>query len=270
MDLAYDDVGSGPVVLLVHAGIADRRMWRHQVPALSERHRVIAVDERCHGDSPWAAERTPHADLLGLMDHLGIDQAAAVGCSNGGRTIVDAALAAPSRFDRLALIAAGLSGFAMRPSWLELWQDRVYGSLGPERLAAYRGGADLTDAEAERIAVLQTRMLVAGPDRDETALAPDVWELAVDMALREIRTPESDEVLLEPPAVGRLHELTMPVLVLSGDADVPEILDMSRAYATGIPGARHVRIPATGHLPPLERPDEVNAALLAFLGDAES
>jgi pimeloyl-ACP methyl ester carboxylesterase len=270
MDLAYDDVGSGPVVLLVHAGIADRRMWRHQVPALSGRYRVIAVDERCYGDSPWAAERTPHEDLLALMDHLGIEKAAAVGCSNGGRTIVDAALTAPSRFSRLALVAAGLSGFEMRPSWLKLWQDRVYRSLGPERLAAYKDGADLTDEESERIAVLQTRMLVAGPDRDETALAPDVWELAVDMALREIRAPESEEVLLDPPAAGRLHELTMPVLVLTGDADVPEILDMSTAYATGIRGAQQVRIPATGHLPPLERPDEVNAALLAFLGAPES
>ena len=265
MDLAYDDVGSGPVVLLVHAGIADRRMWRHQVAALSERFRVIAVDERCYGDSPWAAQRTPHADLLAVLDHLGVAPAAAVGCSNGGRTIVDAALTAPSRFSRLVLVAAGLSGFEMRPSWPELWQDRVFSAL-----AGYRRGDHLTEEESERIAVAQTRLLVAGPDRDESALAPDVWELALDMALREIRTPDSEEVLAEPPAAGRLHEVGVPVLVLTGDADVPEILDMSEAYATGIPGARWERIPAAGHLAPLERPDEVNAALLAFLDDARS
>jgi pimeloyl-ACP methyl ester carboxylesterase len=270
MDLAYDDIGTGPVVLLVHAGIADRRMWRHQVTALAAHYRVIAVDERCYGDSPWAAERAPHEDLLAVLDELGIAAAMAVGCSNGGRTIVDAALTAPSRFSRLVLIAAGLSGFEMRPEWLRMWMDRVYSTLGDERLAAYKDGADLTDEESERIAAAQTRMLVAGPDRDESALAPEVWELAVAMALREIRTPESDERLVEPPAVGRLGEISVPTLVISGDADVPAILDMSEAYATGIRGARRVRLTATGHLPPLERPDEVNAALLAFLGDAES
>jgi pimeloyl-ACP methyl ester carboxylesterase len=270
MDLAYDDVGAGPVVLLVHAGIADRRMWRHQVVALAERYRVINVDERCFGESPWAANRAPHVDLLALMDHLGIEIAAAVGCSNGGRTIVDAALTAPSRFSRLALIAAGISGFEMRPTWLKLWQDRVYSTLSPERFEAYKQGADLTDEESERVAVAQTRMLVAGPDRDESALAPEVWELAVAMALREIRAPESDETLVEPPAAGRLGEIAVPTLVLSGGADVPEILDMSEAYATGISGARHQRLPDTGHLPPLERPEQINAALLTFLGEIGS
>lgn len=265
MDLAYDDVGSGPVVLLVHAGIADRRMWRHQVAALSAHHRVIALDERCYGESPWAATRAPHLDLLALADHLGIASAAAVGCSDGGRTVVDAALTAPPRFSKLVLIAAGLSGFEMRATWLKLWRDRVYGTLTPERFAEFAAGSPLTDEESVRIAEAQTRMLVAGPDRDETALTPEVWELALDMALREIRTPDTEDTVVDPPAVDRLGEIAVPTLVVTGGADVPEILDMSEAYATGIPGARRVHLPATGHLPPLERPDEVNAALLAFL-----
>ncbi|MFC7646415.1 alpha/beta fold hydrolase [Streptosporangium lutulentum] len=68
-----------------------------------------------------------------------------------------------------------------------------------------------------------------------------------------------------PPAITRLHEVELPTLVVTGLADVPEILALSNLLVEGIKGARGVEFPRTGHLPPLERPDEFNAALLDFL-----
>ncbi|MGW4297002.1 alpha/beta fold hydrolase, partial [Micromonospora chersina] len=105
--LAYDEAGSGTPVVLLHAGIADRRMWRHQVPALAARHRVIAVDLRGYGDSELPP--TPfahHDDVIGLLDALGLAQAALVGCSFGGKVAVDTALAYPDRVAALALFGA--------------------------------------------------------------------------------------------------------------------------------------------------------------------
>lgn len=69
--LAYDDTGSGTPVVLLHAGIADRRMWREQVGPLAARHRVIALDLRGYGDSELPP--TPfahHDDVAGLLDAL--------------------------------------------------------------------------------------------------------------------------------------------------------------------------------------------------------
>ncbi|WP_205856450.1 alpha/beta fold hydrolase, partial [Phytoactinopolyspora endophytica] len=81
-DLAYDDAGSGPVVILVHAGLADRRMWDHQFAALSTTCRVIRYDWRGRGessDSEHEGEVAHHEDLLTLMDALDVERAALVG-----------------------------------------------------------------------------------------------------------------------------------------------------------------------------------------------
>lgn len=63
----------------------------------------------------------------------------------------------------------------------------------------------------------------------------------------------------------RLGEVAAPALVLSGQCDVPEIREVSDELTAGIPGAHHVALPDTGHLPPLERPQAVPAALRDLL-----
>src|SRR5271156_4735461 len=107
----YDEAGRGSAVVLVHAGLADRRMWDHQFGALSQRHRVIRYDWRGYGESSDAAgEIARHEDLLALMDALRVDQAALIGCSFGGATALDVALAAPARVTALGLICSAMSG----------------------------------------------------------------------------------------------------------------------------------------------------------------
>src|SRR5256885_3985448 len=96
--LAYDDEGAGPAVVLVHAGIADRRMWRPLTDLLASRHRVVAYDLRGYGEStPPTPSLAHHDDLVGLLDALGIEHATLVGCSFGGAVAVDTALAYPDR-----------------------------------------------------------------------------------------------------------------------------------------------------------------------------
>ncbi|MEU2715874.1 hypothetical protein [Streptomyces sp. NPDC007205] len=110
--------------------------------------------------------------------------------------------------------------------------------------------------------------LVAGEGRDHTALCPGVWRRAVEMdrpARQRIWSgPRATELTARPAARERLAEVSVPTLVISGRCDVPEILEVSALLAREIPGARHIELPDTGHLPPPERPAEVTAALEEF------
>ena len=71
------------------------------------------------------------------------------------------------------------------------------------------------------------------------------------------------------PAAGRLGEITVPTLVVTGDRDVQCTLESSRDIAAGVPGARAVTMPATAHLPNLEKPDDFNGLALEFLCSGE-
>ncbi|TDE08914.1 alpha/beta fold hydrolase [Jiangella asiatica] len=271
-DLAYDDAGAGPAVVLVHAGLADRRMWDHQFTALSAHHRVVRYDWRGYGGSGDASGEFAHyADLLGLLDALGIERATLVGCSYGGAYAVDVALTAPDRVTSLVLVSSGLSGHEWPAEMGELARARIHAALPPQRLRAYRertaASVDADDVTA--MAEAQLALMVVGPDRERGDLDPRVWERALTMCRlvfqREWSGPAYTEVGLRPPAKGRLHEVRTPALVVNGLADLSYIQDVSGMLADGIAGARRVDLPDTGHLPPLERPEQLTALLADFL-----
>ncbi|MBA3390029.1 MAG: alpha/beta fold hydrolase, partial [Rubrobacter sp.] len=80
----YETLGDGDALFLVHAGIADRRMWDPQMETFSRQYRVIRHDMRGFGETPTiAGPYSHHEDLRGLLDHLGVERAAFVGCSMG-------------------------------------------------------------------------------------------------------------------------------------------------------------------------------------------
>ncbi len=109
---------------------------------------------------------------------------------------------------------------------------------------------------------------MAGEGRDRTAVCPEVWRRAVEMGRltrqRIWSAPRATELLPRPPARERLAQVTTPTLVISGLCDVPEIREVATLLQQEIPGARHIELPDTGHLPSLERPVEVTAALEGF------
>ncbi|MER7458894.1 alpha/beta hydrolase [Micromonospora sp. NPDC126480] len=254
--LAYDDRGTGTPVVLLHAGIADRRMWREQVDALAARHRVIALDLRGYGESELPP--TPfanHQDVVGLLDALGLDRAALVGCSFGGAVAVDTALAHPDRVTALALLGSAVSGHEWSDEFHDLW-DMLIGDVDPDDLDA--------NAAAE------VRFWVVGPARRPEDVDPALIAFAHELDRRALAAEQAlsavDGVDLDPPAIGRLGELRMPVLVTAGAADVPDINRLADRIAAEAPRAiRLPDIPDAAHLLPLERPAEVNAALLDFL-----
>ncbi len=255
-NLAYDDTGDGTPVLLLHAGIADRRMWREQVPALATRHRVITVDLRGYGDSELPTDPfAHHDDVVGLLDALGLPRAALVGCSFGGAVALDTAFAYPDRVDALALFGTAVSGSEWSDEANDLWDDLV-GETDPEDFAATAAG--------------EVRFWVVGPARRPEDVDPELIRFAEEMDRRalaaELALSAVDVAELDPPAIERLGELRVPVLVAAGAADVPDIGRLADRIAAEVPGAvRLPDVPDAGHLLPLERPDAVNGALLDFL-----
>ncbi|GEP59148.1 alpha/beta fold hydrolase [Reyranella soli] len=106
----YATFGSGPPVILLHGGLANANYWGNQVPELARDHRVIVMDSRGHGrstrDSRPFGYTLMASDVIGLMDHLGIPQAAIVGWSDGAIIGLSRAMSHPGRVSRLFAFAA--------------------------------------------------------------------------------------------------------------------------------------------------------------------
>jgi pimeloyl-ACP methyl ester carboxylesterase len=257
--IGYDRAGPRqdlPVVL-VHAGIADRRMWEPQWPALTAEHDTVRLDLRGFGDSderPRGA-LAPVQDLLDTLTALGIERCHLVGASYGAGVAVEAALTRPEQVASLLLSAPGGSLITEATPDLRRFFDA-------ERSALER---DDLDAAVEANLV----WWVGGPDRDLGDVDPAVGDQVRQMQRRAFEIAaawgEVEEAELEPPALDRLADIEVPTLVLVGGLDLDAIVDTARRVTDGIPGARHVDWPDTAHLPSMERADDFSALLLDWL-----
>ena len=234
-------------VLLLHAGIADRRMWAPQVAALEAAgHNVVAPDLPGFGDTALTPPTVDYVEFAaGLLDGA----AAVVGCSFGGRVALELAGSKPELVARLVLVAPGLASTE--------WSEEAQAGFAEEEALIESG--DLTGAAEQ-----QARMWLA-PDS-----SADVRELTVAMTVRSYdqQLPFEDEVRAvwpEPSAETRLAELDVPTLLVVGDADLPELRSLAERLAHELPDAGLATIEGAGHLPSLERPDELNRLLLDFL-----
>jgi 3-oxoadipate enol-lactonase len=252
--IAYDVAGSGPPVLLLHAGIGDRRMWDAQVPAFAEHFTVIRYDARGFGETRKPdAPFSPYQDAIALLDHLGFPRAHFVGVSMGSQTAIEAAIVAPERVSALVAVAAR-TGTPVSPALRAGW-DRVN--------ELYEAG-DIPGAVEYEL-----RMWVDGPDRSVDAVDPEMRERVREMnAALFVRDDEAgEEIPLDPPAAERLAEISAPTLIVYGDKDVIDVRQAAGPLAAAIPDARLAVIPDAAHLPQMERPELFNEIVLGFLRD---
>src|SRR2546422_2147715 len=112
--LAYESTGAegGADVLLVHAGVNDRRSWRHVIDRLAPRHRCVSFDMRGYGETTYEREDGWSAvgDAVSVLDAAGLERAVIIACSIGGQLAIDLALAHPQRVAGLALIGSAIGG----------------------------------------------------------------------------------------------------------------------------------------------------------------
>jgi pimeloyl-ACP methyl ester carboxylesterase len=105
----YEVAGEGEPLVLVHAGIADSRMWEGQLPAFADRYRVIRHDMRGFGMTAMVeGPFSHHEDLRALLDSLDVERAHLVGCSMGGGAVLDFALEYPQSIGNLVLVGSAV------------------------------------------------------------------------------------------------------------------------------------------------------------------
>ena len=253
----YEVAGAGHGLVLIHAGIADSRMWDDQFSVFAQHYRVLRYDLRGYGKS--ACPPGPYAlrdDLHALLQHLNIAKAHLIGVSMGGSLAVDFTLTHPEMVSALIPVCAGLGGF-------EAPDDPAETAYIKRMEEAYHAG------DKERLNELEVHLWVDGLGRTPDQVSPTIRERVREMnglALsREAETDQSEPQRLDPPAAGRLSEIHAPTLVIIGDEDLPGVQATANKLATDISGAQKSVIHNTAHVPNMERPDEFNRLVLDFL-----
>ena len=188
--LYYEVAGSGKPVVLVHAGIADHRMWDDQLVPFAERYQVIRFDQRGFGQS--SAPIGPFAfydDLYLLLRELSVTRAVCIGGSLGGATAIDLTLTHPEMVDALVLVGSGLGGMEwppLTPVELELFSQVE---------EAAKSGDFATANEIE------VHIWVDGPERNPDAVNPGVRARVREMNLQTF-TLHGENEQVEPQALG--------------------------------------------------------------------
>ena len=247
MMISYDVAGAGPALVLLHSTVCDRRMWDPQWPVLVDAgYRVVRCDFRGYGETP--VPRGPHndaEDVLELAGELGLGPVALVGASYGGMVALEIAARWPRQVSALALVCAAMPEHEPTDVLRGFWQQErelieagdIAGAV--ELNVATWLGPEADEATRERVRLMQRhafQVQLAAPQEYEPA------EVSVD-----------------------LGAITAPSLVVSGAKDLPDFRMIAARLAALLPGARLVELPWAGHLPTLERPQELSGMLTVFL-----
>ena len=255
----YEERGEGTAVVFIHAGIVNLHMWDEQIDVFAQNYRVIRYDMRGWGQTVRTpGEFSDVADLHGLLQHLGVAQAAVVGCSFGGKTAIDFALVHPEMVSALVLVGAAVGGFD--------WQAADFGEKDAAMEAAYDRG------ERELSAELETQIWFDGPKRTPEKVDQAARGRVYEMVLNHHKLLEpvgSRRIELYPPAIERLSEITAPALVLVGQEDVADIRAIGELLTEKLPIVDElVVMQDTAHFPNVERPSTFNRLVLDFLEKA--
>jgi pimeloyl-ACP methyl ester carboxylesterase len=250
--IAYEDVGQGFPLILVHGHPFDRSMWRDQVRAFRAHYRVITFDLRGYGETTVIPGKTPLGefarDIAGLLDHLGVDDVILGGLSMGGQIVLEFYRLFPRR--ARALILADT--FAQ----LDTDERRQERYNTAERLMNEGMHAYADEVLPKMIA---PRTIERQPEVAAHVLSMmrGTSPAGAAAALRG-RAERQDYTPLLP-------EITAPTLIIVGGDDEFTPISDAEFMRERIPNSRTAVIEATGHMPNLERPDEFNRVVEEFL-----
>ena len=256
--LYFELAGTGTPFVMIHAGIADCRMWEAEFAHFVQSHQVLRFDMRGYGKSPPAAgEFNIQDDLRALLAFLDIGAPVILmGCSIGAGLAIDYALTHPEDVQSLILVGGEPAGFEADVEWPE--------ELFAQSEQAFKSG------DADRVAEIDMRIWFDGFGRSAENLNREARKRGFEMA-RLVAEHELKGIgthvrkTFENPAVDRLAELKMPSLVIIGENDLP-ILKLAADYlTTHIPDATRALISDAAHLPNLEHPEQFRAIVEDFL-----
>jgi pimeloyl-ACP methyl ester carboxylesterase len=253
--LATEVNGSGEPIVFLHARVADRRMWWHQMREIGSSHLAIAYDRRGFGET--VAEAEDHSaveDLIAVLQSVADGTPAIlVACSQGGGVALDATLRYPSYVRALVLIAPNITG-APKMTHAAQVEDLVV------RLAKAEENNDIEEALA-----IRRTLWLDGPLQFEGRVTGAARQLFDEMNFVALGLPPTGMNTDAPIAYGRLDEVSVPTLVLCGNLDLPGIQERSRYVATNVSRGLFHQIAGVAHLPSLEQPQEVTSAIVDFI-----
>lgn len=251
--ISYDDAGSGPPVVLLHAFPLSRSMWTPQMQALRTTHRLLAPDLRGFGgskafDDPPSLDQVAD-DVAGLLDELSIkDRIVLGGLSMGGY----AAFAFVRRH------ANRLRGLILADTRAEA--DDAEGRANRDRLIAFAAQNTARAVLDQMMAkLIAPETMTRHPEVVESirGIASSQTPAAIVGALKAMRA--------RPDSGPTLASIRVPTLVVVGEKDTLTPPAMSESIAARVAAAKLVRIEGAGHLANLEKPEGFNAAVREFL-----
>ncbi|MCC7447718.1 MAG: alpha/beta hydrolase [Anaerolineae bacterium] len=251
--LYYEVAGSGFPIVLIHGFGADSRVWDHQVEPFAKHYQVIRYDARGYGKSavPTGESYTHPDDLEALLDCLNIQQAHIMGQSMGGEIAMEFALAYPAATRSLILVDSALGGYqwsqAYNESWIPIFTE-----------AAQSGFKNAID-------ILMTHPLHV-PISEKPEAASRLRAILNDYSAWHLTNRDTWR-RPEPPAIQQLANITAPTLLMIPERGIPDFQQIAALLQRDIPNVRTVRIPGSGHVIPLEAPEQLNAVTLDFLAD---
>jgi pimeloyl-ACP methyl ester carboxylesterase len=252
--IAYDDQGTGPSIVFLHAFPLNRTMWVNQEHVLSSQFRVITIDLRGHGESDaplWRYTLDQSADdVRALLDQLAVRQALFVGLSMGGYLL----------FAFYRKYSARVKGMILADTKAQADTDE--GKAGRFQMAqtAYKQGpsaiADLMIPKLLSPATIQTRPEIVQNVRSMIE-GNQISGIAGDLLAMAER----------PDSVPLLQQIACPTQIIVGELDQATPPADATLMANQIPNARLAIIPNAAHLANLEQPAAFNKILTTFATD---
>ena len=255
---AYHDVGSGPPFVFVHGFTGSKLDFRDQLEWFEDTRRLIAFDQRGHGESsnhgPYSFDQLV-ADLLGFLDQLGIEHCDLLGHSLGGMVAMRAVLKRPRRFRSLILMDTAAEK-------IEMWSDDQRLQLG--RLVEEEGCQALLPMMRDQPANKAQRRSVDYLGEEEHWRRIGIKLVQMDS---EAFSAFSAELTNVEPMLEALSAIRCPTTILVGAKDAP-FVKPSKHMAATILNARLVTIPLAGHCPQYENAEVWRDAIRTHLAGA--
>jgi 4,5:9,10-diseco-3-hydroxy-5,9,17-trioxoandrosta-1(10),2-diene-4-oate hydrolase len=261
----YHDIGSGDVLLMLHGGGPGASAWsnfKQNVPRLSERFRLIMVDQPGFGKSDKPVHDRPQHELaaeqiLALLDKLGIDKVTPVGNSIGGAASLELVLKAPQRIEKLILMApaGGSLPVVSQPSPEATLMFRFY--AGP--------GASLD----------RMKQLFRGMAFDSRGIPEETVVERYEAAIDPETAAYSSRLFESWPKLGphhwkRIGEIKHQTLLMWGREDRIVPFDSSLHMVHQMTNARLVVFPRCGHWCQVEVPREFEDQIIGFMNLAST
>lgn len=245
--------GSKEAILLLHAGIADKRMWENEVNLLSKDYCVIAVDLPGFGESKILGNRINYVEIIEIvLDHYELTEVTIIAASFGGKIAIDFCLIHPKKVKKMILISPAVSG----------WEDS-------KELIDYEKQENLTTDVRDLVTLNYEFWITRG--RDTTNINIEAEKLIKEMLQHNflLEDNEAEEINIIDNSLKELENIHQPLLIINGERDISDFLAIGSFIHNKVQFSQREVIPNTAHLPNLENSKLVSWYITEFLKESD-